>query len=190
MVSIHFRKMEDDSEDSFWNVTTVNALTYVLSFISLYRDQADTYGRILEVFFGIICACTPAAAKSCNHHLKSFSTLKLIVVSQFSRIKLSTKPSKASLLPRTSDHPPGRYSNIDVYRGPAYTGRAQGKSIQTFVHKGKQQDVENDGIYLTFEMQNQFSQAYHPDFQTTTSLERTHSSDKSAHIRNEQLLPK
>ena len=132
---------------------------------------ADKLGkRLLEIFIGIICACTPAAAKSLNYHIKTLDALKIFVVSQLSRIGVTTKQSQASLLSQTGDHhhQPGSYSELGVYQGPNYTSRIQGKGIQTFIHKGKQQDdVENDGIHLTYELENQYSLRNHPDYELT-----------------------
>ena len=124
------------------------------------------------MFVGIICACTPAAARSYNHHLSNLSALKLIFASQFSRIGLSTKQSQASDLSREGDHHSGQYSNIDIYQGRGRMGKAQSKNLRTFIQRGKQQDLENDGIHLTFEMHNQVSQARHPGRETATSLEQ------------------
>lgn len=140
-------------------------------FLSQSQVLANRCERILEVFVGIICACTPAAAKSCNHHLKNLSALKTTVISQLSRIGLSTKQSQASLLSRKGDHQPGQYSNIDIYQGPGHTGNAKSKGIQTFIHNGKQHDLENDGIHLTIEMENQISQARYPGHEMATPLD-------------------
>ncbi|KAM0802497.1 hypothetical protein BDR22DRAFT_102870 [Usnea florida] len=153
ILGIYFRKKEDDElNNSNWQNTAVNIVT------------------ILEIFVGIICACTPAAAKSGNYHLKNLSALSLFVVAQLSRIRLSTKQSQASLLSRTGNHQPGQYSNIDIYQGPGRLGQAQNKNVRTFIHRGKQQDLENDGIHLTFEMHDQVSQLHHPIHETATSL--------------------
>ena len=124
------------------------------------------------MFVGIICACTPAAARSYNHHLNRLLALKTIFISQLSRVGLSTKRSQASLLPLEDDHQSGKYSNIDIYQGPGHMGKAPSKNIHTFITKGKQSDLESDGIYLTFEMHDQVSQARLPGHKTTTSLEQ------------------
>ena len=110
------------------------------------------------MFVGIICACTPAAARSYSHHLESLSALKIIFLSQLSRVGLSTKQSRAFLLSRDGgDRQPGKYSNIDIQQRPGHVGKAhQSKNdIQTLMQKGgKQHDLESsDGIHLTFEMQ-------------------------------------
>lgn len=144
------------------------------------RVLANNYERLLEMFVGVICACTPAAARSYNYHLKNFSVLQIFVVSQLSRIGLGTKQSQASLQSREGGQQPGHYTNIDVYQGPGHTGKTQSKSIQTFINRGKQHDVENDGIYLTFEMENQFSKAHHPGRGVATSLERVDTHHDSA----------
>lgn len=136
------------------------------------RVSANAHERLLEVFVGIICACTPAAARSCNYHLKNLSAFRTFVVSQMSRIRLSTKQSQASLLQRDGGRQPGHYSNIGIYDGLGHAGKAQRENMQTFINKGKQHDVENDGIYLTFEMENQYTQAHHPSQGTSLSLER------------------
>lgn len=51
-------------------------------------------------------------------------------------------------------------------------GKAQSKNLHTFIHKGKQRDLESDGIHLTFEMHDQVSQASLPGHETATSLEQ------------------
>ena len=42
-------------------------------------------------------------------------------------------------------------------------GKAQSKNIHTFIHTGKQRDLESDGIHLTFEMHDQVSQGHIPE---------------------------
>ena len=44
-----------------------------------------------------------------------------------------------------------------MYQG---SGQVDGKSIRTYIQSGKQHVVENNGIHLTYEMQNQISQAH------------------------------
>ena len=108
-----------------------------------------------------MCACTPAAARSLNHHLQNLGAFKIFVLSKIFKIKLSTKRSQATLLSRKIGHRPGQYSNLVVYQSSNHTEKAQGKGIQIFIQGGNQQDINNDGIHLTFEMHNQVSQADH-----------------------------
>ena len=96
----------------------------------------------------------------------------MIFISQVSRVGLSTKQSQASLSSREGDQQPGQYPNIDIYQGPGHMGKAQSKNVRTFIHRGNQHDLENDGIHLTFEMHNQISQARHLDHETASSLEQ------------------
>ena len=96
----------------------------------------------------------------------------MIFILQLSRVGMSTKQSQATLLRQEGDHQPGNYSNHDIYQGLGHMGKAQTKNVRTFIHKGKQQDLENDGIHLTFEMRNQVSQVHHSSHETATSLEQ------------------
>lgn len=48
---------------------------------------------------------------------------------------------------------------MDNHNDPGHLGFGQPKSIRTFIHSGKQTHFENDGIHLTYEMQNDFSLA-------------------------------
>ncbi len=50
-------------------------------------------------------------------------------------------------------------------------GKAKSQGIQTFIHNGEQHDLENDGIHLTFEMQNKISQARYPGHEMATPLD-------------------
>ena len=61
--------------------------------------------------------------------------------------------------------------------------KAQSKNIQTFIHKGKQHDLESDGIHLTFEMHNQISQARLPGHETITSLEQVDTNNDGLRIK-------
>ena len=111
----------------------------------------------------------------------------MICISQLSRVGLSTKQPKASPLSREGDHQPGKYSNIDIYQDSGHIAKAQSKTVHNFIRRGKQHDLENDGIHLTFEMHNQVSQGRHPRHETATSLEQvdTNSDD----LRIDQHLP-
>ena len=111
----------------------------------------------------------------------------MVFISQLSRVGLSTKQSQASLLSREGDHQPRLYLNIDSYQDAGHMGKAQSKNVRTFIRRGKQRDLENDGIHLTFEIHNQVSQARHPGHETATSLEQVDTN--SDNFRIEQLLP-
>ena len=180
MLGIYFREMKGKSQDVGWYYRAVIIVTYVWTTHFQPRFLANIYERLLEVFVGIICACTPAAAKSCSHHLESLSAFKTFVVSQFSKVGSGAKQSQAFSESQFGDHQPGHYASSDIYQGPGYTENARGKSIQTFINKGKQHDVESDGIYLTYEMQNQVSTAYHPDHEAAKSLEGVDTNHNSA----------
>ena len=111
----------------------------------------------------------------------------MICILQLSRVGLRTKQSQTSPLSREGDHQPGQYSNIDIYQGQGHMAKAQSKTVRTFIRRGKQHDLENDGIHLTFEMHNQVSQARHSGHETATSLEQVDMN--SDDLRIEQLPP-
>lgn len=101
--------------------------------------------------------------------------------------------SQTSHFSQNGDHRPGHYSNSDIYHSPGHTQKAQSTGSQTFIHSGKEHDLENDGIHLNFEMQDQISQAYHPGHEMATPLERVDSthiravSGMTAHDQSEQI---
>lgn len=149
----------------------------------VYRDVSFTSGpkkttterhRVLEMFVGIICACTPAAAKSCNHHLRNLGTLKRHIDSRL--IKSGNQSWKTSFrsplgaAPRlkTIKRLPGLYSTMDstidnVYQGSGTLDTNRSKTVQTFIQGGNTHSVYGDGIHLTFDLQNDISQAYGRD---------------------------
>ena len=116
------------------------------------------------MFVGIICACTPSAARSSNHHLQQFDSIKSYIsshlgLSSFKQSKESTSSGPTeSQKKRKGKYHSKQYSTIDdVYQG---LGQVDGKSIRTYIQSGKQHGVENNGIHLTYEMQNHISQAH------------------------------
>lgn len=149
---------------------------------------ADNPNSLLEIFVGIICACIPSAAKSCNHHLQSLRALKTLVVSQLSKVSLSTKQSQSSLLSRRGDHQPGQYANVDVYQGPEYPGKARTQPTKTFIRSGEHHDVENDGIHLTFEMQSQLEKAVRSDREMGRWMESVEMDDDSVSTKQNHSL--
>ena len=106
----------------------------------------------------------------------------MIFISQLSRVGLSTKQSQALVPSREGDHQPGQYPNIDIYQGSGHMAKAQSKNVRTFIRRGKQRDLENGGIYLTFEIHDQVSQAHHPGHETGTSLEQVGTNDDGLRI--------
>ena len=134
MLGIHFRLMNVGTQDYTWNDMTIWTVMYVLilDFLISILSQLKNFERLLEIFVGIICACTPAAAKSYDHHVQNLSTLKTIFTSQLSKIGSSTKQSQASLSSRQGDHHPGQYSNTDICQGPRHIGKARTKDFRTF----------------------------------------------------------
>ncbi|KAL8791766.1 MAG: hypothetical protein Q9195_005642 [Heterodermia aff. obscurata] len=106
----------------------------------------------------------------CRQHIGAF---KMFILSHLSKTGITTKYSKASLLSRKGGggSQPEYPSDTEVYQGPDYAGNAPNKSIRTFIHSGKPHDLENDGIHLTFEMQNHTAQAGRPEHETLSSLE-------------------
>ena len=101
----------------------------------------------------------------------------MIFISQLSRVGLGTKQSRASILPQEGDRQPGQNSNMEIYQGPAQMENVQSKKVQTFIPKGKQYDLENDGIQLTFEMHDPVSQAHRPDQESAPSLKHVDTND-------------
>lgn len=114
------------------------------------------------MFVGIVCACIPSAAKSCNHHIHCVGALKSYIGSRV--LKLNSQAFGASHSPHSSPFPTDRaagylkYSTIEnIYLGSRNGDKAQNRGTKTFVEAGKQHEVEHDGIRLTFEMQNEYS---------------------------------
>ena len=128
-----------------------------------YKSRRTDHRRILEMYVGIVCACTPSAAKSFKRHVQQFNSFRSYIssylpVSSLRQSKASSS-SKSNALSKDKERFKQRqYLTIDeIYR----SAQGKGKSTSTFIQSGKQHNVENDGIHLTYEMQNEVSRAEH-----------------------------
>lgn len=118
--------------------------------------QVDEESSLVEMFVGIICACMPAAAHTCRHHLPSYDCVSTTLRSRYESLGKGlrrTNPTSSLLSKRGSRDvktPRG------AYEGYYNLGRLQrdlpfpAKSLQTY---GRTDDLNYDGIHLTYEMQ-------------------------------------
>ena len=124
------------------------------------------------MFVGIICACTPAAAKSCNHHLHNLSSLKKQIDSRLVKSSNRTRDVafRSPLKHRGVKRPPGLYSTIDsttddVYQGSATLDSDHSNAVHPLIRSEHQHPLESGGIHLTFELQNSTSRVDHGEGQ-------------------------
>ncbi len=104
---------------------------------------------------GIICACMPSAAKTCNHHLSSFDVVKIRLLSY--RGSKNSKPSLSeagheAATDRANGSPP-QYSKFQLHQAP-YSSFGSTGSLRPDIQSEAPVDMESDGIHLTFEMQS------------------------------------
>lgn len=127
--------------------------------ICTVRALADGNPSLLEMFVGIICACMPAASHTWQHHLPSYDSFKyhLRARNGTSGLKLGgTNPTPSSFAennPRdvkTSRGVHEGYVNLDVL---GHELPRPVKPLQTFIYSGRPDDLNHDGINLTYEMQ-------------------------------------
>ena len=108
------------------------------------------------MFVGIICACIPAAAHTCHHHLPSYDSLKKNLQTRYlsSRVKGRRKdpsfPEKTSHGVKTSRSVHERYVDLEA---PELPMPVPAKSLMTLIHRASSDDLDLDGIYLAYKMQ-------------------------------------
>lgn len=141
VLSIYYRVRLERTRDQTWALIPANTVT------------------LLEMFVGIICACMPAASHTWQHHLPSSDSFKyhLRPRNGTSGLKLGgTNPTPSSVAesnPRdvkTSRGVHEGYVNLDVLE---HELPRPVKPLQTFIYSGRPDDLNHDGINLTYEMQ-------------------------------------
>lgn len=107
---------------------------------------------------GIICACMPAAAHTCRHHLPSYDSVRNKLCSHYGSFEKKirrTNPNSSSLSESSS---PGVKTPRGVYEGYFNLGGLEhglpltGKPGKTFTHNRRPDDLKYDGINVTYEM--------------------------------------
>lgn len=127
------------------------------------------------MFVGIICACMPAAAHTCHHHLPSYDSIKNILRSHYGSLGQRLRrpnPTSSTVSERNSRDlktPRGVYEGYVNLGGLDHARPVPAKSLQTFVHNGSPDDFSHDGIHLTYEMQ-QISASAAPHHQRQTAV--------------------
>lgn len=140
------------------SLSTTNTSSPQASLPILQDSGADDTTSLLEMFVGIICACMPAAAHTCHHHLPSYDSFKNILRSRYGSLQNKLRSYSAfSSLPEDSAHDVGTSRGVhEGYgHGGTMSGRARvaAKPLQTFVQRGTTaDDLNHDGIHLTYEM--------------------------------------
>ena len=125
--------------------------SYHYPFCRLTKRLSD-----LEIFAGIICACMPAAAHTCHRHLPSYDSLKKNLQVRYRSLGLKDRskdpsfPESTSHGIKTSRSVHEGYVNLETHELPM---AVPAKSLSTFIHRGSPDDVDHDGIHLTYEMQ-------------------------------------
>ena len=130
---------------------------------------ADEEYSTLELYTGIIVACMPAASRASHHIFPSYKIIKPKLLHPWlfslftSRLQSSVKGSSAD--GSKQQHPAVRNLNI-AYKSPYRDldsfpdgipvdegSKTLNESLRTFIHGGGKDDMDNDGIWLTYEMQ-------------------------------------
>ena len=109
------------------------------------------------MFVGIICACMPSVAKSCHRHLPSYDTMRALLSGSF---KSDSKRNTYTSFPDSDNKSSGdrakkaqwKYSESGLYQGPQHSQLGENNHLRTFIQGGRLDDIEDDGIHLTFEM--------------------------------------
>lgn len=115
------------------------------------------------MFVGIICACMPAAAHTCHHHLPSYDSLRTILRSRYGYLEKKFRGTyrTSSSVPESISH--DVKTSRGVYEGYVNLGTLEhsptvpAKPIQSLVHHGKPEKFNHGGIHLTYEMQQIFA---------------------------------
>lgn len=105
------------------------------------------------MFIGIIILCLPAAARSCRHHSNAFQMVKSCFLSK-------TQPRSFAPRPPTKDHfqrenigpSNGPYPDLNGCKTSSITPFAKMKRPYTVITTGNRNDIDEDGIELTYEM--------------------------------------
>ena len=109
------------------------------------------------MFAGIICACMPAAAHTCHHHLPSYDSLKKNLQIRYRSFGLKDRSTDPSF-PESTSH--GIKTSRSVHEGyvgpetPRLLLPVPTKSLRTFIHRGNTDNLDHDGIHTTYEMQH------------------------------------
>ena len=107
------------------------------------------------MFVGVICACMPAAAHTCHRHLPSYGSLKKNLPIRYRSLGLKDRSTGPSF-PESTSH--GIKTSRSVHEGyvsleaPRLPMPVPAKSLRTFIHRGNTDDLDHDGIDLTYEM--------------------------------------
>lgn len=114
---------------------------------------------MVEMFVGIICACTPAVVHACRHNLAFYHTLKTRFLShshalrssfkgKFSSSSLGSKDIKLGKQQRKdtySSH--GPYSSIEGYQPSHDSDLARGQKNEFKIVKGgRERDLEMNSV--------------------------------------------
>lgn len=134
LLSMYYRNILLRSKDVTWALMPVITVTLV------------------EMFVGIICACTPAAAQSCRHNLPSYDTLKSLLLSHSHALRSSFKGTLSASssvgfkdieLSQQQHRDPDRshesYSNVDHYQSPLEADMAQNQENECIIIRGGRQ---------------------------------------------------
>lgn len=123
--------------------------------------------RLSELNIGIIVACMPAASRACRHVSPFYKTIR----SRWSKYRLfgtigskfkrhtqdSSRPSAGEQQPsdgaRFSQRLPYEQLEDNSIDFPGYSKPPAAKTVRTFIRGEKQDEVDGDGIHLTYEMQ-------------------------------------
>ncbi|KAK0516328.1 hypothetical protein JMJ35_000931 [Cladonia borealis] len=151
LLSIYYRRKLTQTKDITWALLPVLIVT------------------LLELYIGIIVACMPSASCACRHLSPVYENLKASFLSSpFASIgpKLNRSAqalSKNNSTEHTSCKNDGNpnvrnerpYKHLDDYKHhfPGSPNPASAKIMQTFIGGESHSGIENDGIHLTFEMQ-------------------------------------
>ena len=162
ILSMYYRVQLQRTLDGTWDAMYADTSTYVSStkppprHLLVQSFPTNQNPSLLEMFAGIICACMPAAANTCHRYLPSYDSFKKKLQVQFRSLGLKDRGSDPLF-------PQGTFRGIKKFRSvreryvdleaPERPMPIPTKSLRTFIHHGSPDDVDHDGIHLTYEMQ-------------------------------------
>lgn len=119
--------------------------------------------RLSELYIGTIVACMPSASRSCSHLLPSYSVLSSRISSLLgSKFKRGTPDSSKNSSSGKHDSHDSKFvahkrphKHLEGYQGhfSLNADSVEAKTTRNSTRGEGQGGAENDGIYLTYEMQ-------------------------------------
>ena len=159
--------------ESYWPSTHAVSALYPAYFTALANDRC--YRSLAEVCIGVITACMPSLSRMLHHHLPPWISLKSRMSSRFNTftrlisrgkgfMSHSEAGAKTSQLGSEEKMPGGDEEShlVHLKRTPVSIDSTDlgldyeldpRETVKTYIQSGPQRAVNEDGIYLTQELQ-------------------------------------